>query len=244
LLSATLQAIVAAFGAEGTEVIAKTNDYLNRIAQTDPQRALLLAGFINEDPMLVCSLVETSKTRWLVGDGKANVNTGIPRLLKNTYKFSGLVNYANVTDRQLNGAQGYVYFGVVANGYQIAGGGNAVALSGAKADQDIEFEVFFDCPQNKVSALVNGATYNANSVGYSETPANATLWLYSLNDNVLPSICKIADWSIEVNTDQVTHFIPMQRTDGTCGMLDIISGTFYPNANTQGSFTIQITDKA
>lgn len=51
LLSATLQAIVAAFGAEGTEVIAKTNDYLNRIATTDPQRALLLANFINEDPL-------------------------------------------------------------------------------------------------------------------------------------------------------------------------------------------------
>jgi len=64
LLSPTKQAIVAAFGAEeGTEVIRKTNDYLNRIATTDPQRALLLANFINEDPMLVCSLVETSKVR-------------------------------------------------------------------------------------------------------------------------------------------------------------------------------------
>lgn len=52
LLLATQLAIVAAFGsAEGTEVIAKTNDYLNRIATTDPQRALLLAGFINEDPL-------------------------------------------------------------------------------------------------------------------------------------------------------------------------------------------------
>lgn len=49
---ATLQAIMAAFGfAEGTEVIRKTNDYLNRIATTDPQRALLLANFINEDPL-------------------------------------------------------------------------------------------------------------------------------------------------------------------------------------------------
>lgn len=61
LLSAALQAIVAAFGAEGTEVIAKTNDYLNQIATTDPQRALQISGFINEYPMLVASLVETSK---------------------------------------------------------------------------------------------------------------------------------------------------------------------------------------
>ena len=51
LLSATLQAIVAAFGAEGTEVIRKPNDYLNQIATTDPQRALQISGFINEDPL-------------------------------------------------------------------------------------------------------------------------------------------------------------------------------------------------
>lgn len=59
LLSATMQAIVAAFGsAEGTEVIAKTNDYLNQIATTDPQRALLLANFISEKPMFVKFLLD------------------------------------------------------------------------------------------------------------------------------------------------------------------------------------------
>ena len=77
LLSATQQAIVAAFGAEGTEVIAKTNDYLNRIATTDPQRALLLANFINEDPMLVCSLVETSKVRSVLGNNSGYFDTNI-----------------------------------------------------------------------------------------------------------------------------------------------------------------------
>jgi hypothetical protein len=38
------------------------------------------------------------------------------------------------------------------------------------------------------------------------------------------------------------HYYPCQH-GGENGMLDIISGTFHPNANTQGSFTIQITDK-
>ena len=32
--------------------------------------------------------------------------------------------------------------------------------------------------------------------------------------------------------------------NGENGMLDILSGTFYPNANTKGTFTIEITDKA
>ena len=49
---ATQQAILAAFGAEeGKAVITKTNDYLNAIAATDPQRAQQLADFINEDPL-------------------------------------------------------------------------------------------------------------------------------------------------------------------------------------------------
>jgi hypothetical protein len=52
LLSATLQAIVAAFGsAEGTEVIRKTNDYLNRIAATDNTKAKAIAGYINQYPV-------------------------------------------------------------------------------------------------------------------------------------------------------------------------------------------------
>ena len=58
LLPLTQLAIVAAFGAEGTEVIRKTNDYLNRIAQTDPQRALQISGFINEKPMFVKFLLD------------------------------------------------------------------------------------------------------------------------------------------------------------------------------------------
>ena len=78
LMTATAQAIIAAFGAEeGTQVISLTNDYLNAIAATDKERAQQLANFIQEDPMLVCSLVETSKTRWLVGDGKAKIITDV-----------------------------------------------------------------------------------------------------------------------------------------------------------------------
>ena len=48
---------------------------------------------------------------------------------------------------------------------------------------------------------------------------------------------------VEFVGDTQAHFIPMQRTDGTCGMLDIISGTFYPNANIEGAFTIALTPK-
>ena len=57
LKAATTQAILAAFGQDdGYAVLGATNAYLNALAATDPTKATALAGFINEDPMLVCSL--------------------------------------------------------------------------------------------------------------------------------------------------------------------------------------------
>jgi len=53
---AAQQTIMAAFGADGTAVIRATNEYLNGIAASDKAKATALAGFINEDPMMVCSL--------------------------------------------------------------------------------------------------------------------------------------------------------------------------------------------
>ena len=57
LLYATKQAILGAFGArDGAAVIKATNAYLNALAATDRTKATALAGVINEDPMMVCSL--------------------------------------------------------------------------------------------------------------------------------------------------------------------------------------------
>ena len=57
LEKATKAAILAAFGVvDGKAVIKATNAYLNALAATDQTKASALAGFINEDPMLVCSL--------------------------------------------------------------------------------------------------------------------------------------------------------------------------------------------
>lgn len=57
LTDATTTAILAAFGQDdGYAVLGATNAYLNALAATDKTKASALAGFINEDPMLVCSL--------------------------------------------------------------------------------------------------------------------------------------------------------------------------------------------
>jgi hypothetical protein len=256
LQSATLQAIVAAFGAEGTEVIRKTNDYLNRIALTDPQRALLLAGFINEDPMLVCSLVETSKMRWLKTDGKAWMDTGfvanegmhafitaIPVAATPTFYFGshndaieGTTNNYNRNMLQLDGVSNTATFNILNMGR-----GNTISGK-LKIGKENEIEV----SSNQKFFVVNGTRSNITGIlGTIQPINNVVLFIseYSGNISASGSACgKIIIY--DENEMLMREMYPMQRTDGTCGMLDIISGTFHPNANTEGSFTIQITDKA
>jgi hypothetical protein len=76
------KAIMDAFGVDGTAVIAATNEYLNGIAASDKAKATALAGFINEDPMMVCSLGiqpqgVTMPFIGLKGDGAAYIDTNI-----------------------------------------------------------------------------------------------------------------------------------------------------------------------
>lgn len=196
-------------------------------------------AYAREDPKIAYSLVPGLGTRWINNGGTgANIDTGIVRYVAHTYKFAGLMNYSAVTSRQLNGAQGYVYFGVVNNGYQIGQGGNDVALTGAVANANINFEVTFYCTENKVSAIVNGVSYNGN-VTYSDSPSGAHLFLFSLNDNVLPSNCKISHFEIWQDGVKIRDYVPYIKNSQN-GVLDLVNGIFYQNAGT-GSFTIYET---
>lgn len=251
LLLATLQAIVAAFGAEGTEVIAKTNDYLNRIATTDPQRALLLAGFINEDPMLVCSLVETSKTRWLVGDGKAWILLPVTfdTTNCNLLQMEAKVKTYSTTGWRVHG-KGSVncrYFGMN-NQTMFAYGNNSDIVTNVSATPYLGKEVTYNLDFVAKRYKVEYGGNNIVDVSFTPTSTSGTnnLSLFAWQNNgALGEVNKsdIAYATYGFAGEQVANFIPMQRTDGTCGMLDIISCTFHPNANTQGSFTIALTDK-
>jgi len=70
-------AIMAAFGVDGTAVIAATNEYLNGIAVSDKAKATALAGFINDTPALAAYV-----SGWLEPDedypikATSNFNTG------------------------------------------------------------------------------------------------------------------------------------------------------------------------
>ena len=248
LLNATQQAILAAFGAEeGMVVISKTNDYLNAIAATDPARAQQLADFIQEDPLLVCSLVETSKTRWLVTDGLACIQT---QTILNGH--SNITSYCNVPAnlagnqtlwcaRETTNANTYTTF---------------LLGSSIRADYgSTQSTTGRDIPRGKDTKLqsIDGCFYlngekltNRDFVSFSTVNGVSLFASYSTGGaapytNVQKGFMQGA-FIVEQEGEQVANICPFIR-NGENGMLDIVSGTFHPNANTSGQFTIQLTDK-
>ena len=97
LKPATKQAILGAFGDDGVAVINATNAYLNGIAASDRDKATALAVFINEDPMMVCSLgLEpqgvTMPIRVVRVDGTAYAITDIVADQDTFFSFNGRIN--------------------------------------------------------------------------------------------------------------------------------------------------------
>lgn len=223
-------AIVAAFGAEGTEVIRKTNDYLNRIATTDPQRALLLAGFINEDPMLVCSLVETSKTRWLKSDNKARIQTSVVTTLQTSAELHFMTGSISGA---LMGGNNWS-----ANSWLTQYSSNTIRWHWASAVLNPPIAANTEYHATFAANYINLNGVERTGSGASKVGEMVELF-YCKNSGCDSSIAKA---TFKEGEQIVGEYVPYLTPDGTCGMLDIISGTFHPNANTAGAFTIQLTD--
>ena len=251
LLPLTLQAIVAAFGSvEGGEVIQKTNDYLNRIVTTDPQRALQISGFIKEDPMLVCSLVETSKIREMYSDGNAYIEL---RLQINSITSDSTIGY-RLRNASYTGDKTAMYGAKVTynnNDLSISLGAwnnNGQAYIGYGQSYTNSWVYTKDTNPHTIR-LANKTAYFDGEIKKSYSPNDFTtnpLLLYrvsggggdskGLDTNTAIFFARIKDININI------EMYPFIR-NGENGMLDIISGTFHPNANTEGSFTIALTPK-
>lgn len=244
----TQQAIIAAFGAEeGIAVISRTNDYLNQIATTDPQRAQQLAMFINEDPLLVTSLVETSKTRWLVNsaDGNYIVTPFLPDY--------GITYGATVIQYSAIAGKEYSVFGsrTTQNSSYLLQimdrQWRSQCFGGWKSYGTVNLNEAYNVEFNFKGIKVNGTQIVSGD--YNPSPAiTNSIWLVVNNNANAPHgsyfIGGYADFYRKDENGEITNrLVPFTR-NGENGMLDIISGTFHPNANTAGAFTIAITDKA
>lgn len=236
---ATKAAIKVVFGAEeGKAVITKTNDYLNAIAATDTARAQQLSGFINEDPLLVCSLIETSKTRLLLGSPNAYINTEYKPTGKTILEACYAVttnNYSSLGSRLNYGNEMFV----IHNGPDIQFmSGSQIMMTGLKTEVGKFYTFKLDA---KGTAYVDGQMWNVDTFYGNDYD----IWLFSNNNsgvlhNANGAIYKYA--TIYEDTQIVANFVPFVR-NGQAGLINLMSGIFYPNANNSGTFTITITDK-
>ncbi len=245
LEKATKAAILAAFGQDdGYAVLGATNAYLNGIAATDPTKASALAGFINEDPMLVCSLVDTGKTRWLVNSAYGNyiVTPFLPDY--------GITYGATVIQHSAEAGKEYSVFGsrtTQTSSFLLQtmdGKWRSQCFGGwttyGTAKLNVAYNVEFNFKGIKVddTQIVSG--------NYNPSPAiTDSIWLVVNNNANAPHgsyfIGGYAEFYRKDESGEITNrLVPFQR-DNKVGMLDIVSCTFYPNANTSGSFTIEYT---
>ncbi len=177
-----------------------------------------------DDGYIPIEYLESTGTQW--------IDTEIEYTSYSKYKFITRVNYSNTTTRQLNGAQGYVYVGVVNGHYQIAQGGNNYRNIVAVPNVFTNCEIEFDCPNNTVSFNIGNSTGTASNIGYQKT-LGAKIYLFNLNNEMYPGIGeKISYFKIYQNNTLVRDFIPVLNGNGTPCMYDKVEGKFYYNVGT------------
>jgi hypothetical protein len=250
LKGSAIQAIMDAFGVDGPAVIAATNDYLNGIAASDYAKATALAGFINEDPMMVCSLPLTISItmpkRWLVGDGKAYIKTNIVfgsgfhtkiRLrTKNTLSSTYMIGAHNASEPY--GRNG---FGVYQGQWQVGYSTNSQARTVARNTEYL----FEGCNKpGNIYMKVDGTTiFTSSNSDTSRSSLPICLFTYSVGTEVWGVSPLDFDFNeIECDDDNTAaKFVPCKhKVNGVleCGALDLESLNWWGNYNTEGSFTI------
>ena len=245
-------AILGAFGqTDGKAVIKATNAYLNGIAaqgEAGKDKATALAGFINEDPMMVCSLgLEpqgvTMPIRWLVGDGaaiidadfypnqsthakcKANFHFG----LDNPAVFGCRTNYINQ-----NVEAYYIADTGSADIFNLGFGNQIVPATSTAQDPAFKGVHVFEV-ENKVFKLDGVAKATSTAASFTSTK---TFCFPGYNDGYadrgyMPAALPIAFCEV----DGVANMIPCKH-NGQNGMYDIERMRWFGNANSSGSFTI------
>lgn len=246
LTIAAQQAIRGAFGqTDGKAVIKATNAYLNQLAASDRDKATALAGFINEDPMMVCSLgLEvprvTMPIRWIVGDGNAYINTGWkPKEsnfeIKTRYIYTRLTtNMALYADVWGEGNNSIVF---------MCGANKAYIQTGTSVQRNVDLgitvgaDVQMSHKVNVVTTTIAGTTKTSNT-GATSVNDNNELWVCGKQNGAdLFFDGKLAYWQLLFGTVEQKNLVPCKHPTQGNGMLDLVNVVFYPNAGT-GQFTI------
>ena len=238
----TKVAILAAFGqTDGNAVIKATNAYLTALAGTDPTKASALAGFINEDPMLVCSLGlqpqgVTMPIRTMYTDGTAYSITDItPNSTTKTY--TAVRRAATGKYKYIFGACGsagkssYYFIGANNNSWynEVRGDNNNFGTATQGVHYVLEFTTLY--------TKVDGVQYNHGGTGVLGTNTakmaigraiNASKGIY---DN--PWIGSIDYLIVETDGAVARQFLPFyDKKMEKMVWLDVLTGDYTSNFGT------------
>ena len=250
LLPATMQAILAAFGQrDGMAVIKATNRYLNVLNATDQSKAQALAGFINEDPMMVCSLgLEPELTvlpkmpiRTVNGGGTGYFRTGVSNVPCDTtryvykYRRTATNDQVSMGNRLSYSSKAFVFTFTwnsagncgwnYGNGY-VAKSGNSIAL-------DVMHTFDMDGTTGKV--LVDGAEFLSRGVATGVTSQGQFL-LIGVSWNASDTATSIgkgdfAGGEMYMQGALAHWHVPIKR-NGAMEMLDVITGNLLERVGT------------
>lgn len=247
LTNAAKAAILAAFGqTDGKAVIKATNRYLNGIAASDPTKAQALAAFINEDPMMVCSLglsVEgvTMPIRWLCNAREGDyaycltdeiINTATDTLKYRVRTYSRSSNWQVMTPYYRENVLTLKKYGNPTELSVSYGAGTwANVMQGVNTEQGLIVEF-----RAGTGPYINGS-FIPNRYGAFTTPGTYVLGGANTNNTSKSGApIDLGDVFEHYRNGVLIHqFAPIVCTTKN-GMIDLVNMEFHPNQGT-GHFT-------
>lgn len=249
LTIATQQAILGAFLDDGMAVIIATNAYLNQLAasgQAGKDKATALAGFINEDPMMVCSLglqpdltvLPAMPIRFLKNTGDCYMDTGYKPSSNTGFDVEFYLRQLG-TRNVLGCREGWI-----SKAFQLSN------YTGHNASGSLYFGTHpYVAQMNTLNVLerhilknrvyTNGAGTQATLPDeFTQSTRNIMLFAAMLGDANRVMEFGVLNMShcFIYEGDNLVRWMYPWISNGTNGMIDVLTGTFYPNLGS-GSFS-------
>ena len=200
-----------------------------------------LVPFINEDPMLVMSLIAGLGRRIITTDKNAYIDTGV-KATSNTdceIDFSGLVNVSG-SEHILFGARN----GSWSANYGI--NGNSLGRNGIYAYYNYDGSTGISLITAAIFKLAKGKLYINGEERYSKTyntfSFNLNIYIFGTNNggtHQYAPVVEVARFKIWESDTLSKELVPFKSATQGNGMLDLVTLTFHPK---QGSGTLTISE--
>ena len=216
-----------------------------------------IVPFINQDPHLAASIsTNSNKRRYITNTQGAYIDTGIiptehPMLdFETMVAWSGMDKFEECLFASIgNSNAGTGIYGLVFHGTP-----NSASFMCGVYNQGAATKLAPTIGRTKISGIhnnggvevyVNDAYINS---GITNALSSKPIWMFIPNGhywNIVSgynAVYELEYLKFSENQTPIAEFLPCLY-NGQCGMLDLVTYTFHPNANTEGQFTIAITDK-